>query len=186
MGTRCQPDRFYFSGSHTASVWPASAFFKRSLHAFRPVPGSGAPSAAELTLAREHFMPPHSAGYWLSRAEEARTRADEMTDEQARQAMRSVVAHYEFLAERTRVLEDEERGKRVAFASGAHLSTLAYNWLSQESFSAWKRSHCALRRSSSMARRAISAPSASPWLCRIVSAASCCRASPSWTSACRV
>ena len=62
-------------------------------------------------------MPRHSAEYWLSRAEEARTRADEMTDEQAKQAMLSVVAHYEFLAERTRVLEDEERGKRVPVKS---------------------------------------------------------------------
>jgi hypothetical protein len=62
-------------------------------------------------------MPRHSAEYWLARAEEARTKADEMTDEQARQAMLSVVAHCEFLAERTRVLEDEERGKRVPVKS---------------------------------------------------------------------
>jgi len=54
-------------------------------------------------------MPRRSADYWLGRAEEARTMADDMGDPQARASMLLIATQYEFLAERTRKLEDEER-----------------------------------------------------------------------------
>jgi len=59
-------------------------------------------------------MPQRSAEYWMSRAEESRTMAEEMHDTQAKDAMLLIVAQYEFLAEHTRKLEDEARGKHVA------------------------------------------------------------------------
>ena len=45
----------------------------------------------------------------MGRAEEARAMADDMRDPQARASMLLIATQYEFLAERTRKLEDEER-----------------------------------------------------------------------------
>ena len=59
-------------------------------------------------------MPQRSAEYWMRRAEEARTMAQEMHETQAKDATLLIVAQYEFLAEYTRKLEDEARGKHVA------------------------------------------------------------------------
>jgi hypothetical protein len=58
-------------------------------------------------------MPRRSADYWLGRAEEARTMAEDMRDPQAREAMLLIVTQYEFLAERTRKLENEEREEKT-------------------------------------------------------------------------
>jgi hypothetical protein len=51
-----------------------------------------------------------SAEYWLSRAEEARARADEMCDAFAKQAMMEVAATYEKLAHYTQSLRDKHDG----------------------------------------------------------------------------
>ena len=51
--------------------------------------------------------PIHDPQHWLGRAEEARTLADDMSDEASREAMRRIARDYERLADRARRRLDE-------------------------------------------------------------------------------